>query len=388
MTLLHALSAVVGLAPTESELDLPHGEFRGASTVAGFVDWHFWAITWLCVFFFVLIIVVMFWFMWKYRRVSHVSDTQGPTHHTPLEVTWTVIPLILVVGIFWIGMKGYIQLRNAPLNSYEVHVTAQQWSWNFTHPNGVSEAVLLLPLSEPEQGNPRPVKLLMQSQDVLHSFYVPHFRVKHDVVPGRVTSLWFEPLKPGLYDVICAEFCGRDHSRMMTKIEVLPQDEFDVEMDRRVKLPELTPDADLWWKLGPKVYNQCASCHSIDGRAGTGPTFAGLWDKLVKGDERFTDGTMLADLVGEGKMYPTTEDYVLQSIWFPQEKIVENYSGAMPTFKGLLSERKRLAILRYIQELSRDPGNFNPNGTIKNPPQPSAAPAPAPADSSASAASP
>lgn len=348
---------------------LPEGPFFHATDVADVSDWAFWFITWLCVFFFVLIVGLMFWFMWKYRRRSHVANTEGPTHHTFLEVTWTVIPLILVIAIFWIGARGYIQMRVAPLGAYEVSVTGQRWFWSFKHPNGAQvENVLHVP-----QG--QAVKLNMQSSDVLHSFYVPAFRVKQDVVPGRITMLWFEPKFAGRYDLYCAEYCGTSHSQMVGRVEVLPEAEFEAEIARQAAWMDKISDEDLWWAAGPRIYAQCAACHSVDGSPGTGPTWKGLWTKLAAEAEKFTDGTTLADQIAKG-VYKSPEDYVQQSMWFPNQHIVQGFSGGMPTFKGLLNDRAVHAITEYMKQLSKDPDNFMKDGKLKKTPEPTPAPGP------------
>lgn len=374
MTLLPLILADAAAPLTQAK----PGPFYDASTFARNSDFAFNFINGLCTLFFVLIVGVMLWFMWKYRRKSHVADTEGPTHNTPLEVTWTVLPLILVVAIFYVGMREYIAIRSAPLNSYEIRVIGQKWNWTLSYPNGESLAtptdVLLVPQN-------KPVKLLMESQDVLHCFFVPAFRTKQDVVPGRITTLWFEATKPGLYDLYCAEYCGTGHSTMIGTIEVMPEDQFEAELPLRADKFRGISEEDWWWKLGPHLYARCAACHTVDGTASTGPTWKGLWAKLEQGKEEFTNGKTLKQLIDEG-VYKSPEDYVLQSIWFPNQHIVKTFGASMPTFKGQLDDRARATILRYIKELSKSPDNFNKDGTLKNPPKPSTLP---PASTSASA---
>jgi cytochrome c oxidase subunit II len=351
------------LAAASEMPSLERGPYFNAADVAEWSDLTFWVITLISVFFFVLIMGVMAWFMWKYRRVSLVAHTGGPTHHTPLEVTWTVIPLVLVIAIFWVGTKGYIEMRVAPFGAYEVSVIGQKWYWSFKHPNGADDTnILLVP-----QG--RPTKLLMQSQDVLHALWLPAFRVKQDVVPGRVSMLWFQPKHVGKYDLFCAEYCGTEHSQMVGKVEVLPEAEFEAEIARRADWMKGIPDADLWWAAGPRLYNRCAACHSLDGTDKTGPTWKGLWTKLEAGDEKFTDGSTLKQLIGQG-VYKSAEDYIMQSITTPNAHVVQGRPASMPTFRGQLDDRAIRALTDYIKHLSMDPQNFEPDGSLKKAPQP------------------
>jgi len=338
---------------------LTEGPFFGVASTAAASDITFWVITAISAFFLVLISGIMGWFMWKYRRTSHVADTAGPTHHTPLEVTWTIIPLILVIAIFYVGMTEYLEMRTPPANTYDVHVTAQKWSWTFAHPNGANETnILLVPAN-------RPVKCTMESLDVLHALYIPAFRTKQDVVPGRYTMLWFEANQPGLYDLYCAEYCGLGHSQMIGRVQVLPIDEFNQEIEKRARWLDPIAMEDLWWKAGPRLYNRCASCHSVNGEDMTGPTYKGLWRKLAKGEEEFKDGSTLKQLIDNGT-YASPEDYVLESIWEPNARIVKGRAASMSTFKGQLNDKARWAIVGFLKAISNYPEIFNDDGTIKD----------------------
>ena len=192
-----------------------------ASTVAQSVDFTFALITWICYFFFFAIVTAMVIFMVKYRRRDHVTETGGPTHNTALELTWTVLPLLLSIVIFVVGLKGYLNLQEAPEGCYEIQVTAQKWSWTFDHPDYAVTQVgeLTVPVGQP-------VRLLMTSKDLLHSLWIPSFRVKMDVIPGRFTALWFEATKVGTYRLACTEYCGKGHSDMLAVVHVVAKDEF------------------------------------------------------------------------------------------------------------------------------------------------------------------
>ena len=320
---------------------------ENASATASAVDDVFYFINNINYFFFALVIVILIVFAIKYhvKPSAHVNfASDAPTHNTPLELTWTAIPLLIVGVLFWLGMDGYLHLADPPDNSYPVSVTAQKWSWTFEHPEyGVTEsAELTVPLG-------RPVRLLMTSPDVLHSLYVPAFRVKQDVVPGRYTSLWFEATKPGQYRLYCTEYCGKDHSKMLAVVNVLPEDEFQKHLGKLAREYEAIADKDLPVYALTRLYNRCASCHSLDGKSGTGPSFKGLWDRTKNGTTVFTDGSTLKDKMGPGGEFEVPENYLRDSILNPQHYIVQNYAGTMPTFKGQLKQRQIDALVLMLK---------------------------------------
>ncbi|MDP7029431.1 MAG: cytochrome c oxidase subunit II [Phycisphaerales bacterium] len=324
---------------------------ESASTVAPEVDSVFYFINNINYFFFALCMVILIWFAFRYHAKPSEHATfaaDAPTHNTPLELTWTVVPLLLVGVIFWLGMDGYLELNESPEDAYEVQVTGQKWSWTFQHPEfGVTEAAeLTVPLN-------KPVRLIMTSSDVLHSLFIPAFRVKNDVVPGRYTSLWFEANKPGQYRLYCAEYCGKDHSKMLAVVNVLPEDEFQTRLGKLAREYEDIDDRDLPAYGLTRLYNRCASCHSLDGSSGTGPSFKGLWDRTRKGTTVFTNGQDLKDLAGPGGEFEVPENYLRDSILNPQRHIVQNYTGSMPTFKGQLKERQIDALVLMIKNLDR-----------------------------------
>lgn len=323
----------------------PFGMPEQASTIAAEIDFVYQVITWVCIFFFVLIVFLIVVFVIKYSKPPGTKAEGTATHNTPLEVAWTVLPLILVIGIFYVGMKGYVNMRNAPLGAYEIHVNAQKWNWQFNYPNGATISELKVPLG-------RDVKLIMSSQDVLHSLFIPSFRVKQDVVPGRLVTLWFNATHEGEYDLYCAEYCGTQHSTMLTTVFVLKEDEFARQIEEdRVFMDKLPPDR--LYVAGPRLFARCKSCHSLDGSTMTGPTWKGLWEKTMSGETVFTDGTTLKDLIGEGKMFLSPEDYIYQSIANPLQKIVMNFTGAMPTFQGMLTDLEVVALTDFMKNLDK-----------------------------------
>lgn len=297
-----------------------------ASTIAADVDDLYDFILWLNIIFFVLITVGTIWMVLRYRRKSAEQlATSQIAHNTAYEAVWTFGPLILVAVVFVWGVRVFMNQAVAPEGAYTVQVTAKKWSWTFTHPNG---AVVPGELEVPAN---RPVKLVMASQDVLHSFFVPDFRVKQDVVPGRLTSLWFEAKEPGEHQIFCTEYCGKDHSRMLAKVKVIPAD-----LDYRG--PQTGKPQDVAFEdWGKQLYTKfgCSACHSLDGSKGVGPSFKGLYGR----QESITGGTSVM----------VDENYIMESIYDPQAKIVAGFAGAMPTFKGQIDAEGIQGIIAFIK---------------------------------------
>jgi len=299
------------------------------STVASDVDALFTFINVTSVILVLGITAAIIYFAIKYKRKSEDDVTPVIKHNTALEVTWTVIPLILILIVFFWGFRGYVEMRNAPDNSYVVYVTANSFFWQFTHPNGVQTT------GELHVPNGRPVKLMMQSRDVIHSFFVPDFRIKQDVLPGRYTTAWFQTKNAGESVVFCTEYCGSGHSDMMAKVIAMEPNEFDVWLtDAKAESEKELPLAEL----GRQLYQQqgCMGCHSVDGSAMIGPTFAGLFGK----ERNFTDGTTaIAD-----------EEYLQESIYEPRNKIVVGYNPVMISYQGILNDQQVNALIEFIKE--------------------------------------
>jgi cytochrome c oxidase subunit 2 len=322
-----------------------------ASSVAPEVDRIYDFITWISLFFFVLIVVLMVYFVFRYRRRAHVTETGGPKHNTPLEVTWTLIPLAIVIVIFYVGMRGYIRLATPPENAYEIEVTGQRWFWNFNYPNGATETnVLHVPVG-------RPVKLTMRSEDVIHSLFIPAFRVKSDVVPGKRTQLWFEATREGEFDLYCTEYCGTQHSEMLAKVIVYSEPEFEQVIDDLAAWIDRVPEEQLHL-AGALIYNQCASCHTLDGSVMIGPSFLESHTLYKNGGAReLADGTRVT----------VDDDYLRDSILNPLRQIAVNsatgepYPASMPVGLGnQLGPRKVEAMVRFIAQLDE----VAPDGTL------------------------
>lgn len=305
---------------------------QGASTIAGEVDALFYFIFWASVFFFLLVIGLSVYFILKYRRrEGHEEATSHVDYNIKLEIIWTVIPIILVVIVFFWGFKTYMKMQIVPKDAIEIKVTGRQWMWLFDYPNGstgINE--LVVPVNQP-------VKLLMSSEDVIHSFYIPQFRIKQDVLPSRYTITWFEAEQTGQYDLYCAEFCGKGHSEMLAIVKVVSQEKYTAFLEG-AGLEE--GEGMALDQLGKQVYTSraCNTCHSVDGSPNVGPTFQNAYGHEVE----------LAD----GSVILVDENYIRESILEPKAKVVKGFQPVMPTFQGLVSERQIDGLIAYIKSLS------------------------------------
>jgi len=320
----------------EATIQLP----RQMSTLAASIDDMYYFIFWVSVFFFVAIIGVSLWCIVKYRASQHPHATP-PGHHDVLELFWTFAPLLLLIPMFHYGFKGYVRAMVAPDDSIEIRVRGKQWAWDFYYPGDTepSPSEVVVPVS-------RPVKMLMSSQDVLHSFYIPEFRVKRDVVPGMYSSVWFEALATtSTYDaasnkvagepldLFCTEYCGTSHSQMLAKVHVVSDKDYAAFIAGKDRPPEGKPLAEVGAELFKK--NACNTCHTVDGGPLVGPTFKGLFGKT----EQTSAGAVKVD-----------ENYLRESILKPQEKIVQGFAGKnMPAF--VLKDWKIDALIEYIKSL-------------------------------------
>ena len=340
---------------------------EGASAQAAEVDFVFDLINWINYVFFAGITFAMVYFCVKYRqRGKNVEFSAGPTHNMPLELVWTIIPTLILIGLFFVGFVGYLDLVTPPKNTYDIKVTAQQWSWEFEYPNGAkSSEVLVVP-----QG--KPVKLIMRSKDVLHALFIPDFRVKQDIVPGRYTYLWFQSDVANDPDdesdfrwLFCAEYCGKSHSDMNVHVRVLPDEAFVKWTTEQAQWLDVIAERDLYFMAGPKLYKRCATCHTLDGIDGTGPSWGNrnnlgdIWKRIsdgtgaVKGGTKFVAGkTKLSDYIGAGLLYETPRDYVRESIYNPGALLVDGYGNQMPTFQGQLNDRAIDAIIGMMEHLA------------------------------------
>ena len=298
------------------------------SQFAGEIDFVYMAIFWLSVFLFVGITAPALYFAWRYRyKPGRVTPHQ--THNTLLEIVWSVIPLILCVGIFFWGLNGWMKFQVAPGESMEIQVTAKQWLWQFEYPDG-SRTVndVHLPVG-------KSARFVMTSDDVLHDFFVPDMRVKNDIVPGRYTQVWFTPTVLGEHVATCAEYCGKGHSDMRAKITVESEDKFK---------EWLATGGTEWMNYTPEVWGKmqreekgCATCHSVDGSKSKGPSWQGIYGKMEE--------------LNDGKSVLVDDAYLQESMMYPQAKIVKGYEGIMPSFQGLLHPQDIRGLIAYIKTL-------------------------------------
>lgn len=302
------------------------------STMAQEVDAIFWFVHISSLVLTIGILIALAYFIVKYRRKSENDVTPVITHNNRLEVTWSVIPLIIVLVVFGWGFQTYINLTTPPDDAYEIQVTAQKWFWNAKYENGAqTQDEIHVPAG-------RPVKLVMQSSDVIHSFYVPDYRIKQDVVPNRYTETWFEAEEAGESIVFCTEYCGTDHSNMDAKVIVHEEDEYEdwlAENEGGGEMPEdMAPEE--WGEQLAQQYG-CQTCHSVDGSDGQGPSWQG-----IHGSTRdFEDGSSTE----------VDDNYLRESILEPGAKVVEGYDNIMSSYQGQLNDDQIDAIIEYIKTL-------------------------------------
>ena len=313
------------LAQTDSSFWMP----PDASSYAGVVDWLFYVILWICAVMFALIVAWMGVFIWRYRHRPGHKAVQTAAHSTAIELTWTIVPTIVVMFVFYYGFRGFLKMSVPPPDAYEVQATAFKWGWEFTYPNGHVDPNLHLPLG-------RPVRLVLSSRDVIHSLYVPAFRAKKDVVPGRYNKLWFSPTKTGEFPLFCAEYCGTKHSEMIAKVHVHEPHLFVAWLEEAANWIDRVAPAEA----GAKLFHMrgCAQCHSADGQGSIGPTFLNLFGATHP----------LAD----GSSITVDENYVRTSILDPGSQVAAGFDNVMPTFQGRLKENEIAALIAYLKSIS------------------------------------
>jgi cytochrome c oxidase subunit 2 len=295
-----------------------------ASTMAGNVDALFIFLLIVTGLVSLLIFTCLLFFAARFRYRDNVRAEQIEGS-TPLELTWSIIPLGVFLVIFAWGAVVYFKERTPPRDATEVYVVAKQWMWKLEHAEGQRE------MNELHVPVGRDVKLIMTSQDVIHSFFVPAFRIKQDVLPGRYTTAWFRATKPGTYHLFCAEYCGTQHSGMIGSIVVLEPAQYEAWISGGSTGPLSATGEKVFAELG------CVTCHRSDAQ-GRGPNLQGVFGKPV--------------LLQDGRTLTADENYIRESILDPGAKIVNGYKPVMPTFQGLLSEEQLNALVAYLKSLS------------------------------------
>jgi cytochrome c oxidase subunit 2 len=320
-----------------------------ASTLAGPIDWLHYAVILSTMVGAVALAVVGIVFCVRYREPSNRRHgerrKQAPTLFLWAELT-VIFGLFGLFVAFWIvGYWQYVKIVSPPADAYDVYVTGKQWMWKFAYPDGSHSAnTLYVPAG-------KPVRLILTSRDVIHSFFVPDFRVKHDAVPGRYTSLWFTAKEPGSHHIFCAEFCGTWHSRMMGDVVALSAVDFErwLQGGERERDFPLDPDLPLASAADTSLVTQgqnvaakygCLRCHSVDGSPHIGPTWVGLYDSQVP---LATGGSVVADVA-----------YLTESMMEPNTKLHAGYSTVMPSYFGTMQPGEVGAVVSYIKSLQEN----------------------------------
>jgi len=301
---------------------------ESASTTAGRVDALYLFLVLVSTIMTALIFTTLIVFAVRFRKRRGKPAEQIEGSHV-LEITWSVIPFGIFMSFFVWGAVLYFQERTPPQDATEIYTVAKQWMWKFEHSEGQREInELHVPIG-------RDVKLIMTSQDVIHSFYVPAFRIKQDVLPGRYTTFWFHATKAGTYHLFCAEYCGTEHSGMIGWIVVMEPRDYQAWMTSGGGSQPLAV-------TGQKLFSQlgCVTCHRSDTQ-GRGPNLVGVYGKQV--------------LLEDGRTVTADENYIRESILEPAAKIVQGFKPVMPTFQGQISDEQLNALVAYVKSLAQPP---------------------------------
>jgi len=304
--------------------------FSKISNMAGEVNNSFLPILVISLILLTLVTLFMVYFAFRYRK-KRSPEATNVKESLLIEITWTVIPTILVLVMFYFGWKNFEPMRKPPDNAMEVKVRARMWSWQFEYENGHKSPHLNVPLG-------KPVKLMLTSDDVIHSLYIPSFKVKEDAVPGMETMLWFIPNVAGKFSIFCAEYCGQGHSSMNTFVSVMAETEFDAwyqsasDLEKEDTAP--LPIAELLNESG------CLDCHSTDGEVLIGPTFQGIYGR---------ESVVITE--GKERIIIVDDKYIKKSLERPQADVVKGYDDIMPSFEGEFSDREIESIIQYLKNL-------------------------------------
>jgi cytochrome c oxidase subunit 2 len=307
---------------------------KEASTTAAQTDHLYFAWLGLSVCVLTFIFAPLIFCLFKYRRGKKANRAPVKISTDKIEVTWTIIPTLITLGFFVLGAKAYFNEEVPPGNALEINVVGKQWMWKIQHQEGNREInELHLPLNYP-------VKLTLASEDVIHSFFIPAFRIKQDVVPGRFTTEWFQPARVGTYRFYCSEYCGTDHSKMAGMVYVMTPAEYEGWLAHGAPKKTLAQSGEsLFRELG------CTGCH-VNSNAVHAPPLDGLYGKLVP----LSDGTFVR----------ADDQYIRDSILLPASQIVAGYQPVMPTYEGRISEEELLQLIAYVKSIGNDEPPKNP----------------------------
>ncbi|HEY4067579.1 MAG TPA: cytochrome c oxidase subunit II [Burkholderiaceae bacterium] len=306
---------------------------RAASSIAGRTDALFLTMLAICGTMALALALLIVWFSVRYRDGAHADRSDPPSHANGLEAAWTIAPMLLFIGIFAWAAHDYIDERRVPAEALPVYVVAKQWMWRLQHGNGRQE------INELHVPIDRPVVLVLASQDVIHSFFVPAFRLKQDVVPGRYTRLWFTATRLGDFRILCSEYCGTQHSGMLGHVIVMRDADY-AQWLASGPAPHGDPTPA---RLGEAVYRRlaCASCHGADSSVHA-PPLHGLYGRVVAldGGER-----VLAD-----------DEYLRESIVAPKRRTVAGQPALMPSYRGQVGEEDLQNLIAYLRSIGADKG--------------------------------
>jgi len=309
--------------------------YSGASNFVTTTDTAFFFIIGVSVLFLIGITGTLLWFMYRYNEKRNPVATQIHGSNT-LEIIWTVIPTILVIIMFFYGWAGYSPMKNAPEDAMKIKATARMWSWSFEYENGVKTDTLYVPVD-------KPISLNLISLDVIHSFYIPSFRIKEDMVPGRGNKIWFIAQEEGSYELFCTEYCGLSHSYMFTEVKAMPQKDFDAwylkMSDTTRKTVAVADPVAEGKRLMEK--NGCVVCHSSDGTKIVGPSYKGVYGHKV---------TVITD--GKEREIVADDEYIKRSIYEPEADVVKGFvKGQMVSYKTILNDQDVANIIEYLKTL-------------------------------------
>jgi len=328
-----------------------------ASTIAPRVDSLFMFIFWVSTAFFVLIMGLLIVFVIRHRRIPGVPPQRSVSHNTPLELSWTFLPMFLLAIMFVWGFRDYMYMHVAPAQAEEIDFTARQWIWQPVYDNGGSPTDTArvadkdVPIIPVPRG--RPIKVILHSEDVLHAFWVPDFRIKIDVIPDRYTTTWFEatggqpqyddngqPLPYTDHYLFCAEYCGNEHSQMAAIIRVMDEADYQEAKAAMTNIWDGRSLEEVGQILAQR--NGCFSCHSTNGTAGTGPSWLGIWGKTEHVSARG----------GGSEDVTVDENYIRESVFDPGARIVDGFANQMTPFTdSQISDQELSAIIAYIKSL-------------------------------------
>ena len=305
-----------------------------ASPFASDVDRVFNGILLVTAFFCLLIFAGMLFFAVKYRHRPGHEGGESPGHSTALELTWTIVPTIIVLVIFYYGFRGYLDMVVVPPNAYEITVESKMWNWGFVYPNGHINPELHIPRN-------RQVRLILTSGDVIHSLYIPAFRAQKQAVPGRYNRFWVQGSEVGTFPLYCAQYCGTNHAEMITKVVVHEPADFDVWLENASNLekrPEFQQQGPAWAGNQIMQGRGCLQCHSLDGSAGTGPTFKDLFGRQ--------------EIMADGSNVLVDEDYIRESILYPNKRLVKGFQAVMPSYLGSMKDKEIDWIIAALKQRS------------------------------------